>query len=95
MYFVLLHPYCVLTFCSCASVIAYAQQCHSDMCKILTKNIDCIIDLDQTIIVKRCSIVISSARWKLFGYYSPRRYLYLAKKASVMPSVMLLLSPQQ
>ena len=63
MYFVL-HVYCVLTFCSCASLIAYvvcAQWCRSDMCKILTKNIDCIIDLNQTIIVKICSIVTSSA----------------------------------
>ena len=72
MYFVLLR----LNFCSCAFVIAYvvcAQQCRSDMCKILAKNIDCIVDLDQTIIVKRCSIEISSAGRELFGYYSPRR----------------------
>ena len=69
-FFASVHLWLLTWFC--------AQQCRSKMCNILSKNIDCI-DLDLTIFVKRCSIVISSVRRKLFGYYSPRHCWRSAK----------------
>ena len=61
MYFILLSlNFLLLCICDIAYVVC-VQQCHSDMCKILTKNIDCIIDFDLTFIIKRCRIVLDGS----------------------------------